>query len=61
VLGAALARGGGGSKLDQVRRLKDLPSEGARLKKLVADQALDISVPRQVSQESFWCRRLSRG
>ena len=34
----------GGMKLDQAKRLKELESENARLKKIVADQALDISI-----------------
>ena len=34
----------GGLDVDQARRLKQLEKENARLKKLVADQALDISI-----------------
>jgi transposase-like protein len=43
----------GGLKLDQARRLKDLERENTRLKKLVADQALDISILREVSKGNF--------
>lgn len=43
----------GGLKLDQARRLKDLEKENGRLKKLVADQALDIAILREVSQGNF--------
>lgn len=43
----------GGLKLDQARRLKDLEKENGRLKKLVADQALDISILREVAQGNF--------
>lgn len=34
----------GGIRMDQAKRLKSLESENVRLKKLVADQALDISI-----------------
>ena len=34
----------GGIRIDQAKRLKELGSENVRLKKLVADQALDISI-----------------
>jgi len=34
----------GGLRLDQARRLKELEAENSRLKRLVADQALDISI-----------------
>jgi putative transposase len=34
----------GGMRTDQAKRLKDLERENARLKKLVADQALDNSI-----------------
>jgi len=32
----------GGMQIDQVKKLKELEKENARLKKLVADQALDL-------------------
>lgn len=34
----------GGLRMDQARRLKELESENNRLKKLVAEQALDIAI-----------------
>ena len=34
----------GGIRIDQAKRLKELESENVRLKKLVADQALDMSI-----------------
>jgi putative transposase len=34
----------GGLRMDQAHRLKELERENSRLKKLVADQALDISI-----------------
>ena len=40
----------GGLKVDQARRMKELESENARLKKLVADQALDISILRETAR-----------
>lgn len=43
----------GGLKLDQARRLKELEKENARLKKLVADQALDNAILREVAQGNF--------
>jgi transposase-like protein len=39
----------GGLRTDQARRLKDLEKENARLKKLVADQALDIAILREAA------------
>src|SRR3546814_20839427 len=41
----------GGLKVDQVRRMKDLERENARLKKLEADLALDRSEERRVGKE----------
>jgi transposase-like protein len=34
----------GGMKADAMKRLKELEQENARLKKIVADQAVDISI-----------------
>ena len=39
----------GSLRVDQVRRLKDLERENARLKKLVADQALDLAILKEAS------------
>ena len=35
------------------RRMKELEKENARLKKLVAEQALDISILRDVNSKNF--------
>ena len=43
----------GGLKIDQAKRLKELERENMRLKKLVADQALDISILKEVSSGNF--------
>jgi transposase-like protein len=43
----------GGLKLDQARRLKGLERENVRLKKLVADQALDNSILREAAKGNF--------
>lgn len=43
----------GGMKLDQAKRLKDLEAENARLKKIVADQTLDISILKEVASGNF--------
>ena len=40
-------------EVDQARRLKDLESENARLKKLVADLSLDVSILKEVSSGNF--------
>jgi transposase-like protein len=39
----------GGLRTDQARRLKELERENGRLKKLVADQALDISILKEAA------------
>ena len=38
----------GGMKADDAKRLKELEKENARLKRLVADQALDIDMLKEV-------------
>lgn len=43
----------GSLSLDQVKRLKTLEKENARLKQLVADQAIDISILKEVSKGNF--------
>ena len=40
-------------EIDQARRLKDLESENARLKKLVADLSLDVSILKEVSSGNY--------
>jgi len=43
----------GGMKADDAKRLKELERENARLKRIVADQALDIDALREVSRGNF--------
>jgi len=43
----------GGMRVDQARRLKELEAENTRLKKLVADQALDISILKEAASGNF--------
>ena len=43
----------GGLTVDQAKRLKDLDKENARLKKLVADQALDMAILKEISSGNF--------
>ena len=43
----------GGMDRDQLKRLKDLEKENARLKKLVADQALDLDILKEVAEGNF--------
>jgi putative transposase len=43
----------GGMKADDAKRLKDLDRENARLKKIVAEQALDIDMLREVNRGNF--------
>ena len=42
----------GGLRLDQAKRLKEFERENTRLKKLVADQALDNSILKEVASET---------
>ena len=43
----------GSLRVDQVRRLKDLERENGRLKKLVADQALDLAILKEASSGNY--------
>ena len=43
----------GGLEVDQARRLKQLEKENSRLKKLVAEQALDIEILKEASRGNF--------
>jgi dihydroxyacid dehydratase/phosphogluconate dehydratase len=43
----------GGLRLHQAKRLKDLEKENARLKKLVADQALDNAILKEFASGNF--------
>jgi putative transposase len=40
----------GGLRLDQAKRLKELEKENSRLKKLVADQALDMAILKEATE-----------
>ncbi len=40
----------GGMRIDQAKRLKEMEKENARLKKLVADLSLDISILKEASR-----------
>jgi hypothetical protein len=40
-------------KADDAKRLKELEKENARLKRLVADQALDIDMLKELSRGNF--------
>ena len=44
----------GGLKVDQARRMKDLERENARLKRLVADLALDKAILQEASKLTFY-------
>jgi transposase-like protein len=43
----------GGMKADDAKRLKELEKENSRLKKIVADQALDIDILKEVNRGNF--------
>jgi transposase-like protein len=43
----------GGLKVDQAKRLKELERENARLKQVVADQALDNAILREAARGNF--------
>ncbi len=43
----------GGMKANGMKRLKELEQENQRLKKLVADQALDIDMLKELSRGNF--------
>lgn len=43
----------GGMNTSDARRMKELEKENARLKKLVADQALDIAILKDISSKNF--------
>jgi len=40
-------------RVDQAKRLKELEKKNAQLKKLVADQALDIAILREAAAGNF--------
>ncbi len=43
----------GGMNPSETKRLKELEKENARLKKIVAEQAVDISILKEVSKGNF--------
>ncbi len=43
----------GGMRVDQARRLKELERENTRLKRLVADLSLDISILKEATRGNF--------
>jgi len=43
----------GGLRLDQAKRMKALEAENARLKRLVADQALDNAILKEAASGNF--------
>jgi len=43
----------GGMNTAEAKRMKELEKENARLKKLVAEQALDISILKDVNSKNF--------
>lgn len=43
----------GGLKLDQAKYLKELERENSRLKRIVADQAVDITILKEVADPKF--------
>jgi len=43
----------GGLRVDQARRLKELEKENGQLKKLVGEQALDLTILKEVAKGNF--------
>jgi putative transposase len=43
----------GGMEVSEARRLKELEEENSRLKRLVADQALDIQILKEVNSKKW--------
>ena len=43
----------GGMRIEQAKRLKELEKENTRLKKLVADLSLDISILKEAARGNF--------
>lgn len=43
----------GGMKIDQAKRFKELERENGRLKKIVADQSLDIEILKEAARGNF--------
>lgn len=43
----------GGLRVDQAKRLKELEQENQRLKRIVANQAIDLSILKEVASGNF--------
>ncbi len=43
----------GGLKVDQARRMKELEAENARLKRIVANQAIDMAILREAASPNW--------
>lgn len=43
----------GGLRVDQAKRLKELEQENLRLKRIVANQAIDLSILKEVASGNF--------
>jgi putative transposase len=43
----------GGMKADDVKRLKELEAENARLKRIVADQVLEVAALKEISKGNW--------
>ena len=43
----------GGLKVDQVKKMKELERENARLKRIVANQALDMAILKEAAEGNF--------
>ena len=43
----------GGLRVDQAKRLKELDQENARLKRIVAEQAVDLQILKEVAKGNF--------
>jgi transposase-like protein len=51
----------GGMKADEARRLKELEVENSRLKRLIADQALDMAILKEANSYLGKHQRLKEG
>src|ERR671929_2176927 len=47
----------GGLKSDQIKRLKDLETENARLRRAIADVTLDKLILQEAARGNFWAPR----
>lgn len=43
----------GGLRVDQAKRLKELEAENVRMKRIIANQAIDLSILKEVAQGNF--------